>query len=178
MFWKKKVSVSELREQEFDEVIWPKIQSTIKEKGEYFTNFFTFTWLNLDTICKRAYMFSGDLTHVMMLIENFDNFIRSDYDVGVFMTVHEANDKVFDELNKARREALEYKSKALIDNINKSQYDFNIDEFMKESDKNIKNILNMYDKIGYCLGSYRDIIKSKVYEIIESVNKIALTNKK
>lgn len=93
------------------------------------------------------------------------------------MTVHEANDKVFDELQKARCEALEYKSKALIDNINKSQYDFDVDEFMKESNKNIKNILNMYDKIGYCLGSYRDIVKSKVHGIIESVNKAALTNK-
>ena len=38
MFWKKKVSISELREQEFDEVIWPKIQSTIKDKDELLNN--------------------------------------------------------------------------------------------------------------------------------------------
>lgn len=169
MFWKKKVSVSELRKQEFDEVIWPEIQIMMKEKGEHFTKFFTYAWLSLEDLCRTLYITFGNLVNIRLLIENFDNFIQSDYDVEVFMTVHEANNKVFDELQKARREALEYKSKALIDNINKAQYDFDIDEFMKESDSNIKRILNMYDKIGCCLNSYRSLVTAKAREVAKQV---------
>lgn len=178
MFFKKKVepSIKEVREKEFDEVVYPEVIHIMESKGAIFTKFLDSLNECLWDETRKLYVTFGDLTHIRMLIENIDNFIQSDHDVDTYMRLLETYSKACKDLEKFEHGALEYQTKALIDNINQSQYDFDPKEFMEKSNEEHESMVKVYNATKSCLDAYTDIVSDRLYNIIKQVRQSAISD--